>query len=57
MDVGGIDTLVEMVKIVGTRFGGSYRHFNILIDKASECLLQNVDRSLPLPSDDNCKGA
>ncbi|RGP74717.1 sucrose utilization suc1 [Fusarium sporotrichioides] len=53
MDVGAIDTLVEMVRIVGSRFGGSYRHLNILVDKASGCLLRNVDRGLPLPSGDD----
>ncbi|KAH7177094.1 RING-3 [Dactylonectria macrodidyma] len=52
MDVGAIDTLMEMVRIVGTRFGGSYRHLNMLVDKASRCLLMNVDRSLPLPADE-----
>ncbi|CZS82082.1 unnamed protein product [Fusarium graminearum] len=53
MDVGAIDTLVEMVRIVGSRFGGSYRHLNILVDKASGCFLRNIDRSLPLPSSDD----
>lgn len=53
MDVGVIDTLMEMVRIVGSRFGGSYRHLNILVDKASGCLLLNVDRSLPLPSEED----
>ncbi|CAH0054978.1 unnamed protein product [Clonostachys solani] len=52
MDVGGIDTLMEMVRIVGTRFGGNYRHLNMLVDKASRCLFMNVDRSLPLPVDE-----
>ncbi|RSM02316.1 hypothetical protein CDV31_010965 [Fusarium ambrosium] len=52
MDVGPVDTLMEMVKIVGSRFGGSYRHLNILTDKANRCLLMNIDRSLPLPVDD-----
>ncbi|KAI5456816.1 RING-3 [Mariannaea sp. PMI_226] len=51
MDVGAIDTLMETVRIVGTRFGGSYRHLSMLADKASRCLLINVDRSLPLPVD------
>ncbi|SCV45098.1 related to transcription activator amyR [Fusarium fujikuroi] len=53
IDVGVIDTLMETVKIVGTRFGGSYRHLDILVGKASGCLLMNVDRSLPPPDDDN----
>ncbi|KAL6916265.1 hypothetical protein FSST1_007760 [Fusarium sambucinum] len=53
MDVGAIDTLVEMVRIVGSRFGGTYRHLNILVDKASGCFLRNIDRSLPLPSGDD----
>jgi hypothetical protein len=54
MDIGVVDTLMEMVRIVGTRFGGSYRHLNILVDKANGCLLTNVDRSLPLPDDERC---
>ncbi|KAJ4264184.1 hypothetical protein NW762_005378 [Fusarium torreyae] len=49
MDIGAIDTLMEMVRIVGTRFGGSYRHLNMLVEKANRCLLMNVDRSLPPP--------
>ncbi|KAM0228787.1 hypothetical protein ACHAP5_011850 [Fusarium lateritium] len=52
MDIGVVDTLMEMVRIVGTRFGGTYRHLNILVDKANGCLLTNVDRSLPLPDDE-----
>jgi hypothetical protein len=50
IDVGPIDLLMEIVKIVGTRFGGSYRHLSMLADKAHGCLLMNVDRSLPLPA-------
>lgn len=53
MDIGVIDTLMETVKVVGTRFGGSYRHLDILVDKASGCLLMNVDRSLPPPDHDD----
>ncbi|KAJ4152489.1 hypothetical protein NW754_004285 [Fusarium falciforme] len=53
MDIGPVDTLMEMVRIVGSRFGGSYRHLNILADKANRCLLMNIDRSLPLPVDDD----
>lgn len=54
MDIGVVDTLMEMVRIVGTRFGGTYRHLNILVEKANGCLLTNVDRSLPLPDDERC---
>ena len=50
-----MDTLMEMVKIVGSRFGGGYRHLNILVDKASGCLMLNVDRSLPLPEEEECR--
>ncbi|TDZ20967.1 putative sucrose utilization protein SUC1 [Colletotrichum orbiculare MAFF 240422] len=46
-----LDTLMETVKIVGTTFGGSYKHLDILIDKANLCLMQSVDRGLPLPAD------
>ncbi|KAF4343791.1 sucrose utilization SUC1 [Fusarium beomiforme] len=53
MDIGVIDTLMETVRIVGTRFGGSYRHLDILVDKASGCLMMNVDRSLPPPDQDD----
>ncbi|KAH7007769.1 RING-3 [Ilyonectria destructans] len=52
MDVGPVDTLMEVVRIVGTRFGGSYRHLDMLADKASRCLVMNIDRSLPLPADE-----
>lgn len=51
MDIGPIDVLMEIVKIVGTRFGGSYRHLSMLADKAHRCLLMNIDRNLPLPAD------
>ncbi|KAL0943524.1 uncharacterized protein CTRU02_201411 [Colletotrichum truncatum] len=51
MDVGPIDILMETVKIVGRTFGGTYRHLDILVDKANYSLLMNVDRSLPLPVD------
>ncbi|KAM0327499.1 hypothetical protein ACHAQA_005787 [Verticillium albo-atrum] len=51
MDIGPIDTLMEIVKIVGTRFGGSYKHQSMLANKASRCLLANVDRGLPPPAD------
>lgn len=50
MDVGPIDTLMEIVRIVGTRFGGSYKHLGMLASKANRCLLANVDRGLPLPA-------
>ncbi|KAF5025508.1 hypothetical protein F66182_2413 [Fusarium sp. NRRL 66182] len=52
MQVGAIDTLMEMVRIVGTRFGGSYRHLDMLVDKANRCLCMEVDRSLPSPSEE-----
>ena len=55
MDVGVMDTLMEMVRIVGSRFGGGYRHLNILVDKASGCLMLNVDRSLPVPLEEECR--
>lgn len=53
MDVGPVDILMEMVRIVGSRFGGSYRHLSILADKANRCLLKNIDRSLPVPVDED----
>ncbi|KAF5009773.1 hypothetical protein FDECE_4046 [Fusarium decemcellulare] len=49
MNVGPVDTLMEMVRIVGSTFGGSFRYLDMLADKANRCLLMNVDRSLPPP--------
>ncbi|KAH6869331.1 RING-3 [Thelonectria olida] len=48
MDVGPVDALMEMVGIVGTTFGGSYKHLDMLADKANRCLLRSIDRGLPL---------
>lgn len=48
MVIGPIDTLMEMVRIVGTTLGGNYRHLGVLTEKANQCLLMNVDRGLPL---------
>ncbi|KAF0331244.1 putative sucrose utilization protein SUC1 [Colletotrichum asianum] len=50
MDVGPIDVLVEIVRIAGTKFGDGYQHLRILVDKTYRCVLMNVDRSLPLPT-------
>ncbi|KAH6689632.1 RING-3 [Plectosphaerella plurivora] len=52
MHVGPLDTLMEIVRLVGTRFGGNYRHFGMLADKAHGCLIADVDRSLPMSLSD-----
>ncbi|CAK7232665.1 hypothetical protein SCUCBS95973_008335 [Sporothrix curviconia] len=48
MVIGPMDTLMEMVRIVGTTLGGNYRHLDVLADKANRCLFMNVDRAVPL---------
>ncbi|KAG7059005.1 hypothetical protein JMJ77_0006374 [Colletotrichum scovillei] len=46
MHVGPIDILMEIVRIVGTTLGGSYKHLDMLYNKANYCLLMNVDRNI-----------
>ncbi|OIW24784.1 RING-3 protein [Coniochaeta ligniaria NRRL 30616] len=46
LEVGPRDHLVELVRIVGTTLGGSYKHLQILASKAAECLQNSVDRPL-----------
>ncbi|KAK1638522.1 hypothetical protein BDP81DRAFT_346465 [Colletotrichum phormii] len=48
MHVGPVDILMEIVRIVGTTLGGSYKHLDMLYSKASYCLLMNVDRNMTL---------
>lgn len=46
LEVGPRDYLVELVRIVGTTLGGSYKHLQILATKVGECLQTSVDRPL-----------
>ncbi|KAH8904765.1 hypothetical protein BR93DRAFT_930205 [Coniochaeta sp. PMI_546] len=48
LEVGPRDYLVELVRIVGTTLGGSYKHSQILASKAVECLQTSVDRPLSI---------
>ncbi|KAH7318080.1 fungal-specific transcription factor domain-containing protein [Stachybotrys elegans] len=49
MEVGPLDTLVELASILVTTLQGEFRHSGVLIDKVNQCLLMNVDRGLCLP--------
>lgn len=53
IDVGPVDTLMEMVRIVGSTFGGNFRYLDMLADKAGRCIFMNVDRSLPMPAEES----
>lgn len=46
MHVGPIDILMEIVRIVGTTLGGSYKHLDMLYSKANDCLFMNLDRMI-----------
>lgn len=48
LEVGPRDYLVELVRIVGTTLGGSYKHLPILASKTVECLQTSVDRPLSI---------
>jgi hypothetical protein len=46
MEVGPVDTLMEIVRILCTTLGGSYKHTNLLVQKATDCIAWDVDRGL-----------
>jgi hypothetical protein len=46
MEVGPIDTLMEIVRILCTTLGGSYKHTNLLVQKVGECVPWTVDRGI-----------
>jgi hypothetical protein len=46
MEVGPVDTLMEIVRILCTTLGGSYKHTNLLVQKTTDCIAWNVDRGL-----------
>jgi hypothetical protein len=47
MEVGPVDTLMEIVRILCTTLGGSYKHTNLLVQKAGECITWEIGRGLP----------
>jgi hypothetical protein len=53
MEIGPVDTLMEIVRILDTTLGGSYRHLSVLTDKASQCLLLSIERGLPAIVEDS----
>lgn len=50
IEVSPVDTLFEIVRILGSTLGGGYRHLNMLTDKVGQCLLLDVAPSLPPPA-------
>ncbi|KAH8171954.1 fungal specific transcription factor domain-containing protein [Sarocladium implicatum] len=52
MEVGPVDTLMEIVRILCTTLGGSYKHTNLLVQKVSECVPWSVDRRLQEVTED-----
>lgn len=52
MEVGPVDTLMEIVRILCTTLGGSYKHTNLLVQKVSECIPWSVDRQLQEVTED-----
>lgn len=53
MGVGPVNALIEIVRIVDTRFEGGYRHLDLLPGEANRCLPMKIDRSLPFPADES----
>ncbi|KAH8200991.1 hypothetical protein TruAng_004850 [Truncatella angustata] len=53
LEVGPRNYLSEIIRIVGTTLGGSDKHLQILLRKASECLPTVVDRPLSATEDNS----
>ena len=52
MEVGPVDTLMEIVRILCTTLGGSYKHTNLLVQRVGECIPWTVDRGIETVTDD-----
>lgn len=52
MEVGPVDTLMEIVRILCTTLDGSYKHTNLLVQKVGECIPWTVDRGIETVKDD-----